>query len=118
DAVLNHSRRVLLMGPPGTGKTYAATRRGLDGRKIQKVYSVTMTPETPMAELRGHFVPKDGEYVWMDGPAVRAWREGARLVINEIDHASPDTQSFMFALLDDPDFAETTLPTGETVRPA
>lgn len=83
DAVMGISRRILLHGPPGTGKTYAATRRALpeDG----KVYSITMTEETPMAEIRGHFVQKDNSFVWMHGPAVRAWLEGARLVINEID---------------------------------
>lgn len=118
DAVLNHSPRILLMGPPGTGKTYAGTRLGLKNRKSKKVYSVTMTPETPMAELRGHYVPSGGEYIWQDGPAIRAWREGARLVINEIDHSSPDCLSLLFAVLDDPQFAEFTLPTGETVRPA
>jgi hypothetical protein len=115
DAVMGVSRRILLRGMPGTGKTYAATKRGL--AQGQKVYSVTMTPETPAAEFRGHFVPKGGEMVWMDGPAIRAWREGARLVINEIDQASPDCLSLMFAVLDDPEFAEFSLPTGETVRP-
>lgn len=117
DAVLNVSDRILLFGPPGSGKTYAATRRGLGHRDNKKVYSLTMTPETPAAELRGHYIPKAGEMVWQDGPATRAWREAARLVINEIDHSSPDCLSLLFAILDDPEFAEFTLPTGETVHP-
>ena len=109
------SQRILLHGPPGTGKTYAATRRALPEDAV--VYSITMTEETPMAEIRGHFVQKDGSFVWMDGPAVRSWREGARLVINEIDRAGDDVLSFLYAIMDDPEFAAVTLPTGETISP-
>lgn len=116
DAVIATSRRVLLFGPPGTGKTYAAARRNV--AKDQSIYQITMTEETPAAEIRGHFLPKGSEMVWMDGPAIRAWREGSRLVINEIDRASADSLSLLYAILDDPEFAELTLPTGEIVRPA
>ncbi len=116
DAVIATSKRVLLHGLPGTGKTYAAARQNLKGND-QKVYQITMTEETPAAEIRGHFLPKGEEMVWMDGPAVRAWKEGARLVINEIDRASADSLSLLYAILDDPEFAEFTLPTGEIVRP-
>lgn len=114
--MLEKAPRVLLYGPPGTGKTYAANRLGL--KKNQKVYSVTLTEETPASELRGHFVPKGGEFIWTDGPAVSAWREGARLVLNEIDHAGPDCLSLLHAILDDPEFTQLTLPTKETIRPA
>lgn len=117
ESVLGHTRRVLLFGPAGTGKTYIASKYGLQAED-QKVYQITVTEETPAAEVRGHFVPKGDEFAWMDGPGIRAWREGARLVINEIDRASADTMSFLNALLDDPEFAELTLPTGEVVRPA
>ncbi len=116
DAVIETSRRVLLFGLPGTGKTYAGARRNVP--EGTAVYQVTMTDETPAAEIRGHFLPKGDEFVWMDGPGIRAWREGARLVINEIDRASSDCHSLLYALLDDPEFAELTLPTGEVVRPA
>jgi hypothetical protein len=115
EAILGISRRVLLRGKPGTGKTYAASKLGL--RTDQKVYQITMTPETPMAEIRGHFIQVGGEFVWHDGPAIAAWREGARLVINEIDRASEDVHSLLYVIMDDPEFAELTLPSGETVRP-
>ena len=116
EAVMGVSPRMLLRGKPGTGKTYHAVHSAL--REGQNVYTITMTEETPAAELRGHYVPKGGDFVWQDGPAITAWREGARLVINEIDRSSEDVLSLMYALLDDPDFAELTLPTGEKVRPA
>jgi MoxR-like ATPase len=115
-AVLNQSPRVLLHGPPGTGKTYAATRFGLSCG--QSVASCTLTPETPAAELRGFYVPRGNEFVWQDGPATTAWRTGGRLVLNEIDRATGDLLSFLLAICDDPLFAQLTLPNNETVRPA
>lgn len=114
DRVLGVARTALLYGPPGTGKTFAA--HGRDGDRT--VYSVTITPDTPAAELRGHYVPVGGSFEWRDGPAIKAWREGARLVINEIDHAGGDAVSFLLNCLDSPATARITLPTGETVRPA
>ncbi len=114
-SVIRHSRSTLLYGPPGTGKSHAAHTADLDGRPL---FSLTMTPDTPMAELRGHYVPVGNEFKWQDGPAIRAWREGGRLVINEIDHAGGDSLSFLLACLDSPQTACLTLPTGELVRPA
>lgn len=113
EAAINASRLILLYGPPGTGKTTAAVKCG----NPASVYNVTLTDETPAAELRGHFIPKGGEFVWMDGPAMRAFRSGARLVLNEIDKASDDCLDFLHALLDDPGVSAFTLPTGETVTP-
>ena len=77
-----------------------------------------MTEATPDAELRGHFIPAgEGKFEWMDGPCITAWRNGHRLVINEINRASPEALSFLYVLLDDPKTARITLPTGETVTP-
>lgn len=103
----------LLYGPPGTGKSFAAQSGGGGS-----VFNVTITPDTPAAELRGHYHPRGGEFVWQDGPAVRAMREGARLVLNEVDHAGGDVLSFLLAALDNPATCRICLPSGETVRPA
>lgn len=115
-AVLEHSRAILFHGKPGTGKTYAAQTLGL--KEGQPVYAVTMTPETPAAELRGHYVPKGAAFLWQDGPAIRAWREGARLIINEIDLTSGDVMGLLYAIADSKHSAALTLPTGELVKPA
>lgn len=112
--VLEHSRTTLLYGAPGTGKSFAAHKSALEDRGL---FSVTLTPDTPAAELRGHYVPQGNRFVWQDGPALRAWRTGGRLVINEIDHAGGDALSFLLNCLDSPETACLTLPTGEMVMP-
>lgn len=121
EAALSVARTMLLYGPPGTGKSYAAHQSGLNGRPL---YTVTLTQDTAAAELRGHLWPvankgKGGgtTFEWRDGPALTAWREGGRLVVNEINHAGGDCLSFLLNLLDTEGTAMMTLPTGETLRP-
>lgn len=115
DTVLEHARTALLYGPSGTGKSYAGhSQVGLNGRKL---YSMTLTLDTAAVELRGHYVPVAGEFKWQDGPALRAWRTGGRLVINEINHAGPDVTSFLLNCLDSVETACLTLPNGENVKP-
>lgn len=109
-------RVIYLWGPPGVGKTYSAYKYGKD-RLSNGVYSITLTEDTPAAELRGHYIPEGSTMRWHDGPLIKAMREGARLVLNEISHASPEALSFMHPILEGKDTAQVTLPTGETVRP-
>jgi MoxR-like ATPase len=107
--------RLYLFGPPGIGKTYAAYHFG---RTQRGVYACTLTQETPAAELRGSWLPRGDAFVWHDGPVVRALREGARLVLNELSHASDDALAFLYPVLESTETARLTLPTGETVVPA
>jgi hypothetical protein len=107
-------RTAYLWGPSGFGKTYAAYQIGLRG----PLFAVTLTEDTPAAELRGHYLPVGTGMEWRDGPATLALRAGGRLVINELTHGSADCLTFLHPVLENPDTALLTLPTGETVRPA
>jgi hypothetical protein len=112
---IKHARRVLLWGPPGTGKSLAGT---LQREKGQELYRLYLTMDTPAAEVRGHYLPDaKGGFTWHDGPGVAAWRKGGRLVIDELDAASGDTLTLLMGLLDDPESARLTLPTNELITP-
>lgn len=108
-------RHVYLYGPPGVGKTHCAIHQGRRGGAF---YAITLTEETPASELRGHWTPRGNEFVWMDGPVVRAMREGSLVVLNELLHASEDALSFLYPVLEHASTARVTLPTSETVVPA
>ena len=118
-ALESRSPRILLYGPPGTGKTMTpflwARSHGF------QCFSTTLTEDTPMTELRGHFVLKGSDFVWHDGLIARAWRMSmdtpVLVILNEIDHASGDTSTFLHNALDDPQMARLDLPNDETISP-
>ena len=106
-------RTMLIFGRYGSGKTYCAISKG---RRAE--YVVTLTPETCAAELRGTWIPCGDRFEFHDGPFTAAMREGKRIVINEISHASDDVLAILYAVLESAETARLTLPTRETVRPA
>lgn len=111
--------RMGLWGPPGIGKSFTpwvvAQKMGWD------FLSITLTDQTPMSELRGHFILKNNSYMWHDGIIARGWRMSHKkpvvMVINEIVEASADAEVFLHNALDDPELARMDLPSGETIRP-
>ncbi len=98
--------RILLYGPPGTGKSSA-----LPGERV--ACHRQMCPD----DLIGGWQLRDGNTIWIDGPAVRAMRDGSALILDEIDQHSADVRAALHAILDDRAAAQLHLPSGEVIRP-
>lgn len=117
--IIGHVQNLLLYGPPGTGKSTFGCRHG-----AVEWYRIVCHEEMSDVDiLGGPALAHDGmggtRSEWQDGAGLRAWREGKRLVIDEIDKASGAALSALLAILDDKPIAAYTIPmTGETRRPA
>lgn len=111
--------RVLLYGPSGTGKTYAALHHGVSTPAERLVCTEDLTS----GEITGTWMPVgENRWEWREGPAIRAWRGtgglGGRLVVDEVDRASGDALSTLLAMTDSPESARWRNPeTSEWVRP-
>jgi MoxR-like ATPase len=111
---INHSNRVLLYGLPGTGKTYF----GLN-RNTTNAYRLICTEEMTDADLIGCYKQNSqGTWSFAEGVGIKAWREGARLVVDEINRMNGDVESRMMALVDSTASSSWQHPdTGEIVTP-
>src|SRR3990167_692383 len=103
DRIVQATRaNVLLYGPPATGKTtYAASYLGLalpddDRRPL----SLTLSDDSSVSDVLGMYIPGNRSFIWRDGPAVRAWRDGIGLILNEIDQAAGPVKVALHAILD------------------
>lgn len=112
--------RLILFGPPGTGKTYA----GLTLGNVQAgSYRLECTEEMTQADITGAWMPNgQGTWNWHTGKAIKAWDgdgiNGGRLVIDEIDKASGDVLALLLAMTDSPESCEWEHPeTGRKHRP-
>lgn len=118
ETLLGTDRTALLYGIAGTGKSFAAIFTANPSGPAPVV--VTLTDETSAADLLGYFINTPEGFRWQDGPATAAMRSGARLVLNEIDHASGDAIAALYAIADEARTAAAgiRLGSGETLRPA
>lgn len=112
---VKHSNRVLLYGLPGTGKTYFGLNAGLKGN----AYRLICTEEMTDADLIGCYKQNSqGTWSFAEGVGIKAWREGARLVVDEINRMNGDVESRMMALIDSTASSSWQNPdTGEIVKP-
>jgi hypothetical protein len=93
--VMRVLNRALVIGPPGTGKSY--TIRQLFGVK----HHVTMTPNMPSEMLLGTFILQDGATKYQDGPVPLAFEDGTVFVSDEWDRQGAETESHCYAIMDD-----------------
>lgn len=109
------SRRLVLYGPPGTGKTFAGLNIGKHRESIRLICTEDMTD----GDVVGRFLPNEnGGMTWHEGALIRAWRTGARVVIDEIDKANGDVLSTLLAMTDTVASSRWEHPTtGEIVTP-
>ena len=112
-----HSSRVLLYGLPGTGKTYFGLTKGLASNA--KAYRLICTEEMSDSDLIGGYRQQgNGMWKFREGVGIKAWREGARLVVDEINRMNSDVESRLMALTDTEVSASwQNEETGEVVKP-
>jgi MoxR-like ATPase len=112
-----NSSRVLLHGLPGTGKTYFGLTKGL--QPGVKAYRLICTEEMSDSDLIGGYRQQgNGLWKFREGVGIKAWREGARLVVDEINRMNSDVESRLMALTDTEVSASwQNEETGEVIKP-
>lgn len=112
---------VVLKGPPGVGKSFLT--RYICSMTNRPLYRVTLSETTYREDLLGHLhlvSATDGETVteWIDGPLTSAVREGAVLLLDEINAADANTVAALNAVMEQRATRSLTIPqTGEQITP-
>jgi MoxR-like ATPase len=116
ETVLNSSiNRLVLYGVSGTGKTFSAL---FSKPADQPVYRIICTEDMNAGQIEGMWYPTANGFEFHEGEAVQAWRNGGRLVIDEVSRASTDVMSLLLLFTDTNTSSNWKNPqTGEVVKP-
>ncbi len=90
---------VMACGPPGTGKT--ALIEAAYAHDGQTVHTVQGTGDTEVSDFIGAYTAlPGGEFVWEDGPLVKAMENGEVLYIDEIAIIDPKVMTVTYSVMD------------------
>lgn len=103
---------IFITGLSGNGKTKSVQQACAETKR--KLFRVNITVETDEDDLIGGFRLKDGDTVFEYGPVINAMKEGAVLLIDEVDLASNKILCLQSILEGSPYYIKKT---GETVFP-
>lgn len=104
-----------IVGDPATGKTSIIEQ--FHARLRWPLYKIACKPRTEARELIGQLFPvEDGTLKWIDGPVLRAAREGTSVLLDEYNIMEPGEATGLNMLLEG--YSITIEATGEVVRPA